>query len=105
MVDSKVQQYLIRYELDNNVCQKCGIYATRIAHRIANTKVNRKKYTSKIVAHNMNLVSACSKKGTDCNDSYNIGMIDQKCNRLVDLIKQRGNERLTSAFITEYINE
>lgn len=104
MTDVRQRQYEIRYEIDRSVCHNCGLPATHICHRIAATKVNYRKYGKEIIDHNMNICPACSKKGTDCNDKANIGMKDIKCNRLVSLIKERGNERLSSAEITEYIN-
>lgn len=103
MTEKRRIQYEIRYELDNYVCQKCSVYATHIAHRIANEKVNRKKYGKEVIDHNFNIVSVCSSKGKGCNDSYNIGNKPNQCKKLVELIIKQGDERLSTVYINNYI--
>ena len=98
----KWNQYKKRYEIDQRRCGKCGILATHMSHRIAATKVNIKKYGWQIIQHCFNLVPACCLAHNDC---WNIGNSPNKSFRLIELIKTRGNEKLTSKFITRYINE
>ncbi len=57
------------YNRDNWTCQKCGGRGTEIAHRIAQTKVNLKKYSAEIVHSKINTVTSC----TNCNSSFNVG--------------------------------
>jgi hypothetical protein len=85
MNDKQRYQYNIRYTLDAWSCQKCGRPATQMAHRIANTKTNRKIYGNKI-DHNENLVSVCS---LDCNSTYNIGNNPVKSAKLIAIINER----------------
>jgi hypothetical protein len=89
MTDKQRLQYDIRYILDNWQCQNCGKPAMQIAHRIANTKTNRKVFGNKI-DNNVNLVSVCS---LECNDSYNIGNNPGKCEKLIQLMNRKGHMR------------
>lgn len=92
----------IRYEIDQGQCKVCGLYRRTIAHRIAKTKGNIKKYGWYIIYHNFNLVIACN---GDHNDSFNIGFKPKICERLIFLIKTQGNEKLTNKEITRYLDE
>lgn len=67
------------FERDLWKCQRCGMPATELAHRVANTESN-KKYCMKryaishqeaedILNHPENLVSSCR----ECNDYFNVG--------------------------------
>ena len=56
---------------DGFVCQRCGDPAVYLAHRIAQTKSNIKKYGEAVIHHEDNLVSVCF--DPVCNDSFNIG--------------------------------
>lgn len=65
------------FKRDNYACRKCGksiyTYGTaQLAHGIANTKQNRKRYrlSNKEINHPLNLFSVCS---LYCNDACNIG--------------------------------
>jgi hypothetical protein len=100
MTDKQRTQYNIRYTLDEWLCQRCKKPARMQAHRIANTKVNRKVYGSKIIDDNKNLVSVCC---LECNDSYNIGNNPEKCKKLVKLIETRRYMKTNE--IEEYLNE
>lgn len=85
MNDKQRYQYNIRYELDKRQCQKCGKAAKQMAHRIANTKTNRKVYGN-IIDHNENLVSVCS---LDCNGTFNIGNNPVKSAKLIAIINEK----------------
>jgi hypothetical protein len=61
------------------------------AHRIANTKTNRKVFGNKI-DRNENLVSVCC---LECNDSYNIGNNPVKSAKLIAIIKENGRNVMT----------
>jgi hypothetical protein len=102
MTQKQIEQYQIRYNLDSYQCQKCGNRATQIAHRCAKTKTNYKVYGKDVIDHNMNLASVC---GLSCNSSFNCANRPLKAERLVNLIIERGTERLTSDEINCIINE
>jgi 5-methylcytosine-specific restriction endonuclease McrA len=65
-------------------CANCGDRATQLAHRIAKTKPNLKKYGKGIIHHRFNLVSSCA----ECNDSFNIGNKPVEVTKLVKRITQ-----------------
>ena len=76
------------YEKSNGICQYCrrlvDINSFTVAHRIANTKSNRKKYGNEIIDHPLN--KAVTHPG-NCNDGMNIGMNPVKCRALAMRIK------------------
>lgn len=92
MTQYQKDQYMIRYELDNWLCQGCSKPATEQGHRIANTKVNRKVYGPEIIDHNMNIASSCQ----SCNSGFNIGNKPELCNILVSFIKHNFNKRVNT---------
>lgn len=98
----KYSQYELRYQIDSRRCGKCGLPATHMSHRISQSKMNIKKYGYKIIHHIFNLVPAC---GQLCNDCWNINNKSERIKKLIDLILYRGNEKLTSYYITGYLNE
>lgn len=62
------------------VCGKSLDYSTaQGAHRIADTKANRRKWGSFIIDHPLNVAMVCSLK---CNDACNIGYRPYECLRL-----------------------
>ena len=70
---------------DGYTCCNCGLSIVRWltsqrAHRIANTKVNRKKYGKHIIDHIDNWAAVCSLR---CNDAMNIGNNPVECDKLV----------------------
>lgn len=101
MTKNQIEQYIIRYEIEGYNYYVDGSRATEMAHRISNSKVNKKIYGEDIINHNFNLVP-CNHND---NDSFNIGMNLEKSRRLVELIKTRGNERLTCEYISGVIND
>ena len=98
----KIDQYKIRYEIDQYVCQKCGRPATQIAHRIAQTKASIKKYTEKIINHNYNLVPVC---GLECNSHFNIGNNPGKIKKLINIIKNSPDKNLKSSYINHLLED
>ena len=52
-------------------CRSCGKPAVSLAHRIAQTKSNLKKYGKEIIHHEYNLAAVCERQA--CNDAFNIG--------------------------------
>lgn len=100
--DYRQQQCEKRFKIDNGICQVCGLPRITLTHRICKSDVNIKKYGWYVIYHNFNLTIACN---GECNDSFNIGIKDIKCNKLVELINEKGQEPLTSKEITRYVNE
>lgn len=89
---------------DKGICQRCNKligFKGAPAHRIAQSKVNRKKYGNEIIDHPYNIVWACV--NNDCNDSFNIGNKPEKIKQLIWLIENCGNENLSAKKITDYI--
>lgn len=86
------------YNRDMWVCQRCGEKASQIAHRIAQSTVNKKKYGKDIVHHKYNMVASCDR----CNDYFNIGNIPEKVKRIIELIEEYDTQ-LEAKFITKFI--
>lgn len=61
-------------------CQICDRPANQLAHRIAQTKSNIRKYGKHIIHHWLNLLPVCSLK---CNDACNIGFKPYEVSLLV----------------------
>ena len=99
MTKYQKKQYGIRYEIENEMCYKTNSHANHMAHRIANTKDNRKRYGN-MIDHNFNLVPV---RDLTINDSFNIGNNPEKCNILMNIICLRHSEALTAKEITEII--
>jgi len=62
-------------------CVRCGEPVAQLAHRIAKTKTNIKKYGELVINHNFNLVPVCNNPA--CNDSFNIGNNPRERDKLV----------------------
>jgi len=89
---------------DNGCCKKCGKYRWTdgcIAHRIADTKVNRKVYGNHIIDHPYNKLWACILN--KCNDRWNIGNNPEKCKKLVNLIFTCSGLRMSVEEINEML--
>lgn len=74
---------------DGYVCQYCGesIFKNgtpQIAHKLARTKANIKKYGECVINHSRNLASTCS---LFCNDHMNIGYRTAEAEELADKIR------------------
>lgn len=74
MTEAEIKQRQTALATCGGKCEICGKMLTHSswqgAHRIANTKSNRKKYGDMIIDHPMNIAIVCSLK---CNDDCNIG--------------------------------
>jgi hypothetical protein len=84
-------------------CHKPLGFTGAPAHRIANKKDNLKIHGKKIINHPFNIGYAC--RTNICNDKWNIGYKPEKCKRLVHLIENYGNIKMTFDEITDYINK
>lgn len=74
---------------DRWTCQHCGKPANwqgtlQLAHLIAETKSNRKKYGNCVIDHPLNRVLTCS---LYCNGRMNIGNNPAQANELADKIR------------------
>lgn len=76
------------FERDKWTCQVCGKWlregVPQLAHRIAQTKANIRKYGKEVIHHPLNLVSVCSLR---CNSACNIGFNRIECERLIGDIR------------------
>lgn len=76
------------YERDRGVCRACGVLVPwgefELAHRIANTKANRKRHGADVVDHPLNRV--VTHRGR-CNDAMNIGFSTVIAEALADTIR------------------
>lgn len=82
------------YERDRGVCQACGrlvdINGFEVAHRIASTVANYKRWGAQVVDHPLN--KATTHRGS-CNDAMNCGFKPDKCWEIVEAISAN-KERL-----------
>lgn len=80
------------YIRDRYQCCHCGrpvsLGMPQRAHRIANTKANRKKFGFEIIDHIENWALVCSAR---CNDAMNIGNNPVECKRLLSRIFRENN--------------
>lgn len=72
---------------DGYRCQHCGRPARYLAHRIAQTKANIRKYGQEIIHHPDNLVSVCENPA--CNDWFNIGFKSAMADDLAEKIRRK----------------
>lgn len=83
MTDAEKWQRQYALATCGGVCEICGKQLTNStwqgAHRIANTKANRKKYGDFVIDHPLNIAIVCS---LACNQSANIGFLTGDCLRL-----------------------
>jgi len=71
---------------DLYTCQypECNNKAISLAHRIAQTKVNIKKYGKEIIHHDLNMVSVCEIQSH--NDYFNCAFNESKVTDLINEI-------------------
>lgn len=77
------------FERDNYRCQNCqkSVFSKgtpQLAHRIANTVANRKKYGDCVIDHPLNRVATCT---LYCNGKMNIGNKPREAEELADKIR------------------
>jgi transposase len=106
MTKYHIKQAEIRYSIDGYKCQKCNknLFTQQfsgLAHRLSKSKVNLKKYGSKVINHNFNLVASC----LEHNHLYLIDNKPAKTIELIFLIETRGNELLTTNEINEILEK
>lgn len=77
------------YLRDYGICQACGkpvgVNEFEVAHRIANTIANRKRYGDEVVDHPLN--KATTHPGR-CNSAMNCGFRPDDCMRIVEAIRK-----------------
>ena len=78
------------FQRDDYICQNCGKYllsgVPQMAHLIAKSKANLKKYGAEIIHHPFNLASVCCVE--PCNSAMNIGNNPEAVRELVERIKE-----------------
>lgn len=67
-------------------CIKCGAPAIFLAHRIAKTKANLRKYGQEVIHHRYNLLPVCSNSG--CNSAQNLGNRPMEADKLAAQIRK-----------------
>ena len=77
------------YARDRGICQACGLPVVvnnfEIAHKIANTVVNRKRFGAEVIDHPLN--KATTHQGR-CNSAMNCGFRPDECRRIVEAIRE-----------------
>lgn len=89
------EERLFLFNRDAGKCQTCGarlsFSAFQIAHKIANTEANKKRWGKAVVNHTDN--KACTCPNAYCNSRQNIGGKPIACFDLYSkIIKEIGNE-------------
>jgi hypothetical protein len=83
------EQRLAIYYRDGGICQSChrpvSIQAFQVAHRIADTVSNRKRYGGHVVDHALNKSTTHAGK---CNDAQNCGFNPVQCAEIVKAIRE-----------------
>jgi len=76
------------YNRAGGICESCGqpVPPDRFecAHRIANTKSNRRRWGPEVIDHPLNLACTHSRR---CNDAQNIGFKPDLCRELAERIR------------------
>ena len=77
------------YARDRGICQACGLPVVvnnfEIAHKIANTVVNRRRFGDEVIDHPLN--KATTHPGR-CNSAMNCGFRPDECRRIVEAIRE-----------------
>ena len=85
----KYEERLRIYARDHGICQACGLPVVvnnfEIAHKIANTVVNRKRFGAEVIDHPLN--KATTHPGR-CNSAMNCGFRPDECRRIVEAIRE-----------------
>ena len=84
----QAEERLRIYTRDHGICQACGkpvpMDGFEVAHRIANTIANRKRYGDEVIDHPLN--KAMTHQGR-CNSAMNCGFRPDECSRIVEAVK------------------
>ena len=84
----QAEERLRIYTRDYGICQACGkpvpTDGFEVAHRIANTVSNRKRFGAEVIDHQLN--KATTHPGR-CNDKMNCGFRPGECSRIVEAVK------------------
>ena len=82
------EERLALYSRDQGICQFCGlpvgINEFQVAHRIAQTKTNYRKFGKTVIDSPLN--KAITHPGR-CNDGMNCGFNPAKCQEIVSLVE------------------
>lgn len=94
MTEIEKEQRRYAMAVSGGRCEVCGkpLYMGQVqgAHRIGNTKANRKKYGDFVLDHRYNIGMTCSLK---CNAELDISMKPNECIRLCIKIYKAEEER------------
>ena len=94
MNEAEKKQRLEALTTCGGICEVCNKPLTNTtwqgAHRIANTKANRKKWGDLIIDHPLNIAIVCS---LTCNHYVNIGYDNSACLSLVKKIVEKELEK------------
>jgi hypothetical protein len=102
--NKEVKEYV--RDREKGECARCGKYCWNngnVAHRIAQSKTNIKKFGKHIIDHKFNKIWTCY--SWLCNDSYNIGMNPDKSMKLISLIENFPEKNFEVKVIDNYIGE
>ena len=84
----QAEERLRIYARDHGICQACGkpvpMDGFEVAHRIANTVSNRKRFGAEVIDHPLN--KATTHPGR-CNDKMNCGFRPDECRHIVEAVK------------------
>jgi len=84
----QAEERLRIYARDHGICQACGetvpMDGFEVAHRIANTASNRKRYGDRVIDHPLN--KATTHPGR-CNSAMNCGFRPDECRSIVEAVK------------------
>lgn len=88
------EERLAIYGRDRGICQWCKLRVPidqfQVAHRIANTIANRKRWGAAIIDHRLNKATA----HPECNSYLNIGNKPMECIKLRDeILKAENHDR------------
>lgn len=83
------EERLAIHTRDLGICRSCGrpvgVNSFQVAHRIANTVANRKRYGAEIIDHPLNKATTHAGR---CNDAMNCGFNPEKCREIVEAIRE-----------------
>ncbi len=81
--NSKADSYWQSLEISRVIPCPCGKPSSQLAHRIPQTKRNKKHYGEAVIHHELNLVPVCC---LECNDAQSISNHPVERSRLLVLV-------------------